>query len=370
MAKIASATVTRSRLIIVAGRNDRPGPDVPVRHSKRSLNQLVQDAQAAEKRIANLERTQRRTAKTLLFENLDQALRIEAAVERGQSVAAFARRAKIEERRAQRLYKLAARCDRIREEVQASEAEYGDDFVCPSWKQYLRAEPTEHEPKDDEIELAKELIVDALDQELGVARARIAELQAANKIAEAALEESDTKLQALKNRGLYGMFGRGDPERETPKWLFDPYDREFRLGLDVAASTKNTKCSRFFTREANGLVQIRSGNIWLNPPYSAIEPWCKKAWEYAQTGNGVVVALLPLWPTATWFIKYAIHGHIRLLTARVGFVGTTTAAPFDLMVVVWTRTSQCKDGRLHVIMEDVPDPKRAARQARAAAKAR
>src|ERR1700704_1459188 len=131
MAKIASATVTRSRRIIVAGRNVRPGPDVPVRHSKRSLNQLVQDAQAAEKRIANLERTKRRTAKTLLFENLDQALRIEAAVERGQSDAAFARRAKIEERRAQRLYKLAAQCDRIREEIQTSEAEYGDDFVCP-----------------------------------------------------------------------------------------------------------------------------------------------------------------------------------------------------------------------------------------------
>ena len=103
MAKIASATVTRSRRIIVAGRNVRPGPDVPVRHSKRSLNSACAGCASCRKRIANLERTKRRTAKTLLFENLDQALRIAAAVERGQSVAAFACRAKIEERRAQRL---------------------------------------------------------------------------------------------------------------------------------------------------------------------------------------------------------------------------------------------------------------------------
>jgi hypothetical protein len=39
------------------------------------------------------------------------------------------------------------------------------------------------------------------------------------------------------------------------------------------------------------------------------------------------------------------------------------------MAVVWTATSQCKDGRLHVTMEDVPDPRKAARQARVAAKA-
>ena len=73
MAKIASATVTRPRLIIVAGRNDRPGPDVPVRHSTRSLNQLVQDAQASENRLASLERTKRWTATPLLFEHTNQA---------------------------------------------------------------------------------------------------------------------------------------------------------------------------------------------------------------------------------------------------------------------------------------------------------
>ena len=134
-------------------RNDRPGPDVPASVYAPSLDRLVKDARAAEKRVADLEQTRKRTATALLFENLDQAQRIEMAVERGQSVAAFARQAGIGERRAQRLYKLAARSNEIRQEVRAGEARYGDDFVCPSWKQFLPLKSTE--PEDNGTELEK-----------------------------------------------------------------------------------------------------------------------------------------------------------------------------------------------------------------------
>ena len=78
--------------------NDRPGPDV-------ALLQLIEDARVAEQRIAHKERTVSAKAKLALFANIHQALRIQAAVElHGLSVAAFARAATIEERRAQRLY--------------------------------------------------------------------------------------------------------------------------------------------------------------------------------------------------------------------------------------------------------------------------
>ena len=343
----ANATVTVGGLNTVAHRNDRPRPDVPVSNRAPSLDRLVRDARDAEKRITNLEHTRKRTAIALLFENLDQAQRIETAVERGQSVAAFARQAGIEERRAQRLYKLAARSDKIRQEVRAGEARYGDDFVCPSWKQFLL--PGSTQPEDNRTELKLHLY--ALSEELAGAQSRIAELEA----------------QRLENR--YGMFKRGDPERETPKWFFDHYDREFHLGLDVCATTKNKKCVRFFTKAENGLRRKWFSNIWLNPPYSEIEPWCEKAWEYARTGKGVVVALLPIWPTAPWFKKYASHGHIRLLTRRVRFVGEKSKAPLDLMIVVWTATSQSKNGRLRVTLEDVPNPK-FTKEAKAAAKTR
>jgi site-specific DNA-methyltransferase (adenine-specific) len=355
-------------------RNDRPRPVVSLSDGTPSLDRLVKDARAAEGRIADaegriadLEQATRRTAKSLLFENLDQALRIEAAVEQhGQSVAAFARQAGIEERRAQRLYKLAARTPEIGEEVRAGEEKYGDDYVCPSWKRFLKSEPADHKQDDDGTGLAKGLIVDDLNQQLGAALARIDELKSANKLATTAREELERTLQT--RRPLYGVFVRGDPEREAPQWLFDHYNREFRLTLDVAATAENAKCPQFFTKAENGLMQIWSGNVWLNPPYSEIEPWCKKAWEYAQTGKGVVVALLPIWPTASWFREFVIHGHIRLLTSRFSAVGTKTLAPFSFMIVVWTTVSQCKDGRPHVTMEDVPDPKKVTRAARSAAK--
>ena len=138
------------------------------------------------------------------------------------------------------------------------------------------------------IGLANTLIVEDLYQRLEAAQTRIDELETAPP----------------KKGEPYGLFARGDPERETPQWLFDHYNREFHLDLDVAATAKNTKCSRFFTKKEDGLVKTWSKNIWLNPPYSEIEPWCKKAWEYAQADKGIVVALLPIWPTAQWFIKY------------------------------------------------------------------
>ena len=127
----ANATVTVGGLNTVAHRNDRPGPDVPVSNRAPSLDRLVKDARDAEKRITNLERTRKRTAIALLFENLDQAQRIETAVERGQSVAAFARQAGIEERRAQRLYKLAARSDKITAGSQSGRSPVWRRFCVP-----------------------------------------------------------------------------------------------------------------------------------------------------------------------------------------------------------------------------------------------
>jgi len=89
-------------------------------------------------RIAALELKERRTAKIVLLENLDQAERIALAVDvHGQSVAEFARAAGIEERRAQRILKLAPLAEEIRKRVRDGEAKHGDDYDCPSWKRFV-----------------------------------------------------------------------------------------------------------------------------------------------------------------------------------------------------------------------------------------
>ncbi len=50
--------------------------------------------------------------------------------------------------------------------------------------------------------------------------------------------------------------------------------------LDVAASDRNAKCSRYFTFTQDGLRQSWAGErVWCNPPYSRIGPWIDKAWR-------------------------------------------------------------------------------------------
>src|SRR5215510_5491819 len=72
-------------------------------------------------------------------------------------------------------------------------------------------------------------------------------------------------------------------EWETPQWFFDQLHAEFGFTLDVCASPLNAKCSRYFTRDQDGLAQPWEGVCWCNPPYGRhIGRWLAKARESAQ----------------------------------------------------------------------------------------
>ncbi len=84
-------------------------------------------------------------------------------------------------------------------------------------------------------------------------------------------------------------------DRRTIPEVFDPIHREFGFTLDAAASADNCKVPKFFDLAADGLVQSwRGERVWLNPPYSNLGPWVRKALdETAIGGCPVVVMLLP-----------------------------------------------------------------------------
>ena len=69
----------------------------------------------------------------------------------------------------------------------------------------------------------------------------------------------------------------------TPPALFAALDAEFCFRLDAAAAPHNTLCRKFITVEQNTLETPWSdlltipGYCWLNPPYSDITPFVKKA---------------------------------------------------------------------------------------------
>lgn len=48
-------------------------------------------------------------------------------------------------------------------------------------------------------------------------------------------------------------------EWETPQYLFDLWHAQFQFTCDVAATSRNAKCHRYFTKEMNGLSQSWEG---------------------------------------------------------------------------------------------------------------
>jgi hypothetical protein len=72
---------------------------------------------------------------------------------------------------------------------------------------------------------------------------------------------------------------------ETPAAVFDPVQREFGITLDVCAEATNTKCTRFFSPEQNGLTQDWGQDVcWMNPPFRQVVVWLQKAIASTQAG--------------------------------------------------------------------------------------
>ena len=118
----------------------------------------------------------------------------------------------------------------------------------------------------------------------------------------------------------------------TKRTLFDKLDREFGFTLDVSATPENAKCGRFFTKNDDGLQQEWTGIVWMNPPFSAIGEWLKKAVESPCT----VVALVPTRTNPPWWhdlvLKHA--DEIRYIRKKLSFEGIKKGVAFTGHAIV------------------------------------
>jgi phage N-6-adenine-methyltransferase len=143
--------------------------------------------------------------------------------------------------------------------------------------------------------------------------------------------------------------------RETIAWCMaragvDAFD------LDAAACEESHWAPRFYAKTDNGLQQPwDAARVWVNPPYSDIEPWPRKAWdEMAAERCEVVAMLLPAIKTEQpWWQKYvepfrdrddacsyaSLRVHFlpgRTAFARPGSGGVgQSGAPFGCTLLVW-----------------------------------
>jgi phage N-6-adenine-methyltransferase len=74
------------------------------------------------------------------------------------------------------------------------------------------------------------------------------------------------------------------------------------------------------------------GDLWLNPPFSKLEPWVKKCSEQ-RNRVGRIFVLLPAAVGSNWFLRYVYgRAHVVLLTPRVTFTGHSAPYPKDVLL--------------------------------------
>lgn len=133
----------------------------------------------------------------------------------------------------------------------------------------------------------------------------------------------------------------------TPPSLFAALDAEFCFQLDAAAVPHNALCRKFITQEQNTLETPWSdyltilGYAWMNPPYSDITPFVKKAAAESINQIGTVM-LVPSDTSVGWF-KEALQtaSEVRLITSgRLAFINPVTGKPVSgnnkgSMLIIW-----------------------------------
>ncbi|QLK17881.1 phage N-6-adenine-methyltransferase [Raoultella ornithinolytica] len=157
-------------------------------------------------------------------------------------------------------------------------------------------------------------------------------------------------LPVKKSAGDYGGSKTPADQRDlwrTPPALFACLNAEFCFQLDAAAAPHNALCRKFITTEQNTLETPWAdylsipGYVWLNPPYSDITPFVKKAATESANQIGTVM-LVPSDTSVGWF-KEAIQtaSEVRFITAgRLAFINPVTGKPVSgnnkgSMLIIW-----------------------------------
>ena len=131
----------------------------------------------------------------------------------------------------------------------------------------------------------------------------------------------------------------------TPRNFFNELNEIWGFNLDVAASTENALCDRFYTKEDDALKHHWNlGHdgptvVWCNPPYGrGLNDWVSKAiLEWDSHHCSAIVMLLPSRTGTKWFHMLNDHPEceIRFNRGRLKFEGAEYSAPFDTILAVF-----------------------------------
>jgi len=116
------------------------------------------------------------------------------------------------------------------------------------------------------------------------------------------------------------MFSHKTDEYQTPQKLFDLLDAEFHFNVDAAANSENTKCPVFMDNALDAPIwNTTKETFFVNPPYSKIGLFIKKAYEESLKG-ATVVCLIPVRSDTDYWHTFVMRAEeIRFIRHRLKF---------------------------------------------------
>ena len=172
-------------------------------------------------------------------------------------------------------------------------------------------------------------------------------------------DSPDPMMEPLKMRQMPKQKpGLSKQNYATPDDFIAAVKVRFRIkefSYDLAAETENTKARHFFCEEEDSLKQDWKkgigGSLWLNPPFSHIEPWAEKCKTTIGRGDGRLRRIFFLTPAsvgANWFrdhvdgamagfsggLPWSAYVKCLFLNGRLSFDGKDPY-PKDTMLTVY-----------------------------------
>lgn len=129
---------------------------------------------------------------------------------------------------------------------------------------------------------------------------------------------------------------------QTPKFVFDYYDKRFSFNLDMAASEKNHLCNYYLTESDDALLYESMDSVidtmaiddgldpvvWCNPPYSNLKPWVKSMVAFSKVFKMKIVTIVPADTSVQWFkLAFESCTECHFISGRLAFINAVTQKP-------------------------------------------
>lgn len=123
------------------------------------------------------------------------------------------------------------------------------------------------------------------------------------------------------------MFKSSCDNWKTPDDVYSKLNDEFYFDFDP--------CPLNDKPDFDGLSIEWGKSNFVNPPYSKISDWCKKAYEEYKKGKTVVLLIPSRTDTKYWHEYIMKATEIRFIKGRLKFGNSKNSAPFPSCVVVY-----------------------------------